>query len=92
MPIAVLSAGEWIAVAAIGVPLVLGFIAWLTRLGNRVTAVEADVSDVKNDVKEMRGEQRGFRDTLNRLTTTIEVGFARIEEQIKTLFRDQEKH
>lgn len=92
MLLALLSAGEWIGVAAIGVPLVFGFIAWLTRLGNRTTALESDMSDLKNDVKEVRSEQRGFRDTLNRLGTTIEVGFARIEEQIKTLFRDQEKH
>lgn len=87
-----LSPGEWIGIAAMVLPVLLGFVAWLTRLGNRTTALESETNDLKNEVKEMRSEQRGFRDTLNRLGTTIEVGFARIEEQIKTLFRDQEKH
>lgn len=90
--VAALTVSEWIGIAAIGVPLLFGLIAWLSRLASRTAELEGDMTDLKADVKEMRTEQRGFRESLGRIETRIEVGFATLTEQIKTLFKNEEKH
>jgi len=89
---AALNASEWIGIAAIVMPITLGFIAWLSRLANRTSQLEGDMTDLKADVKEMRAEQRGFRDSLTRIEIVMEKGFATITEQIKTLFKNEDKH
>lgn len=76
--------------------LLLTFAGFLINLRNRVEKHESKLGEIENDhkaeISALVAGHTALRETVGGIQLEIAKGFARIEEQIKTLFRDQEKH
>lgn len=59
--------------ALTSIPILVGFIVWISMLYSNVSANTKDIEDLKNEKKEMVGELKQINKSLTEIKTTLKI-------------------
>lgn len=78
-----------VGIVAIAVPLLVGFAAWMLKLGGRVAMLERDQAELKTDLASLQRNADGIRDAVARIETSLAVVANSFDELVKRLDRER---
>lgn len=77
-----MNVGDWIGLAGVLAPLLVGMVGWLMRLETRMARLE----DFRTVIMEHNARKEQALEEIRALIDSVRLQNARIDEQIKTLF------